>query len=68
MERRYQIQIMFLTDENPEWRHFYRAKDKRTERNARKEWWHWANYPWNDAGSRPVFRIWDSKRRQAVDL
>lgn len=66
--KRYQIQYVALEDtigvKNPEWVIFYRASGKRTLKGARKEWWEWVNYPWED---HPLFRIWDTKENKVVE-
>lgn len=66
--KRYTIEIMFLEDSvkgTAEWKHFYPARSKRTEKGARKEFWYWVNYPWED---HPIFRIYDNKKERAVEL
>jgi hypothetical protein len=67
---RYEIQYRSLHEvvRNPkaEWLHFYSAKTCHTKREARKEWWRWVNTDWDCTNDLAMFRIWDSKKQEAV--
>lgn len=69
--KRYEIQIgsleTSLHDHDPRWSQFYSARACRTLRGARKEWWRWVNHEWDFAGDRPLFRIWDRKKKEVVE-